>query len=354
MGDDEDEVRIPRRPARMIDIASHASVSAKTVSRVLNGESYVSEQTRDRVLRAAQELSYVGDAAARGLRSRRSGLIGLIIPDVRNGFFALLTRAIEERLSAASPTLLLGDSDEEQAQEDRYLRIFRQQRVDGMIILPCGAPSLPEAVLEIPTVIVDRTVPSVRGKADHVMANNRKAAETLVGHMVEQHGMRQAVVIAGDLSISSVRERQIGFTRVLKKHDLEPLISNGHTTPDDAAAGAYALMRTLTPPFGVFATNNRMFWGAMAAISRLQLRIPKDVIVTTIDSIGEATVTGLIPTQGVVPVSTVAARAIQLLQERINDPSLPPRSVTVDLDVEYGTTCGCVPYSNGPLLVGRT
>lgn len=341
-----------RRPSRLIDIATHAGVSVKTVSRVLNNEPYVTARMRDKVLISIDELSYVGDAAATGLRTKRSGFIGLIIPDVRNGFFALLTRAIEERLSAASPTLLLGDSDEEQEQEERYLRIFRQQRVDGLIVLPSGAPSLPDAISEIPTVIVDRTVPSVRGKADHVMAGNRKAAETLVGHMVKHHGMKQVVIIAGDLSISSVRDRQTGYTRVMHQAGLPTLISNGHTTPDDAAAGAYALFRTLKPPFGVFTTNNRMFWGAMAAIARLGLHIPKDVLVTTIDSIGEATVTGLQPTQAVVPVATVAARTMQLLAERINDPTLAPRNVSVDLDIEYGTTCGCVPLSTSPLMVG--
>jgi len=341
-----------RKPSRLVDIAKHAGVSSKTVSRVLNNEPYVTAAMRERVTRSVNELGYVGDAAASGLRSKKSGFIGLIIPDVRNGFFALLTRAIEERLSPSSPTLLLGDSDEEQAQEERYLRTFRQQRVDGLIVLPCGAPSLPDAVMEIPTVIVDRTVPSVRGKADHVMASNRKAAETLVAHMVNHHGMKQVAIVAGDLSISNVRERQTGYSRILKQAGLETYITNGHTTPDDAAAGAYALFRTLTPPFGVFTTNNRMFWGAMAAIARLGLRIPKDVIVTTIDSIGEATVTGLQPTQAVVPVSTVAARAMQLLQERISDPTLPPRTVTVDLDIEYGTTCGCVPLSTSPLMVG--
>jgi DNA-binding LacI/PurR family transcriptional regulator len=341
-----------RRPSRLIDIATHAGVSVKTVSRVLNNEPYVTARMRDKVLISIDELSYVGDAAATGLRTKKSGFIGLIIPDVRNGFFALLTRAIEERLSAASPTLLLGDSDEEQEQEERYLRIFRQQRVDGLIVLPSGAPSLPDAISEIPTVIVDRTVPSVRGKADHVMAGNRKAAETLVGHMVKHHGMKQVVIIAGDLSISSVRDRQTGYTRVMHQAGLPTLISNGHTTPDDAAAGAYALFRTLKPPFGVFTTNNRMFWGAMAAIARLGLHIPKDVLVTTIDSIGEATVTGLQPTQAVVPVATVAARTMQLLAERINDPTLAPRNVSVDLDIEYGTTCGCVPLSTSPLMVG--
>ena len=77
-----------------------------------------------------------------------------------------------------------------------------------------------------------------------------------------------------------------------------------------------------------------------------------DVLVTTIDSIGEATVTGLQPTQAVVPVQTVAAKAMQLLAERTNDPTLPPRTVSVDLDVEFGTTCGCVPLSTSPLMVG--
>lgn len=341
-----------RKPARLIDIAEHAGVSSKTVSRVMNNEPYVTDKLRDKVRRSVQELGYVGDAAASGLRSKKSGFIGLIIPDVRNGFFALLTRAIEERLPPSSPTILLGDSDEEQVQEERYLRTFRQQRVDGMIVLPSGAPSLADAISEIPTVIVDRTVPSVRGKADHVMASNRRAAETLVNHMVEHHGMNQVVLVAGNLAISNVRERQTGYSRVMNKAGLKPLISNGHTTPDDAAAGAYEVFRTLTPPFGVFTTNNRMFWGAMAAIARLGLRIPRDVVVTTIDSIGEATVTGLQPTQAVVPVSTVAARAMQLLQERISDPTLPPRTVTVDLDIEYGTTCGCVPLSTSPLMVG--
>ncbi|MFX8786118.1 LacI family DNA-binding transcriptional regulator, partial [Acinetobacter baumannii] len=85
-------------PARLVDIAEHAGVSVKTVSRVLNGEQYVTEATRRRVMDSVAALSYVGDAAAAGLRTRRSGTVGLIIPDVRNGYFSLLTRAIEERL----------------------------------------------------------------------------------------------------------------------------------------------------------------------------------------------------------------------------------------------------------------
>jgi len=340
-----------RRPSRLVDIAQLAGVSLKSVSRVLNDEPYVTSAMREKVLAAVKELSYVGDAAATGLRTKRSGFIGLIIPDVRNGYFALLTRAIEERLSPTSPTLLLGDSDEEIEQEERYLRTFRQQRVDGLIVLPSGAPSLPDAVSEIPTVIVDRTVPSVRDMADHVLPGNRKAAEKLVGHLVKHHGLTQVALIAGNTSTSNVRDRRTGYTRVMRQAGLDVHISAGHATPDDAAAGAYDLFRQLEPPFGVFTTNNRMFWGAMSAIARLGLRIPRDVLVTTIDSIGEATVTGLQPTQAVIPVQTVASRAMKLLAERTADPSLPPRTLSVDLDIEFGTTCGCVPLTS-PLMVG--
>ena len=340
-----------RPPARLVDIAEHAGVSVKSVSRVLRGEQYVTQSMRDKVMAAVDELSYVGDAAASGLRTRRSGIIGLIIPDVRNGFFALLTRAIEERLSQESPTLLLGDSDEESGQEERYLRTFRQQRVDGLIVLPAGAPSLPNAVREIPTVVVDRTTPGLQGIADHVLPNYERAAQQLVGHLVKHHGLTQVALIAGDTGISSVREREEGYRRVLEEAGLELHVSDGHQTPDDAAAGAIRLFREMTPPFGVFATNNRMFWGAMAAIARLGLHVPRDVLVTTIDSIGEATVTGLKPTQGVVPVQTVAARAMELLGERTADPTIPIRDVRIALDIEFGTTCGCVPLTT-PLMLG--
>jgi len=336
---------------RSADVARLAGVSRKTVSRVLNDEPYVTDAMRERVLAVVKQLAYVGDAAATGLRTKRSGFVGLIIPDVRNGYFALLTRAIEERLSSSSPTLLLGDSDEELDQEERYLRAFRQQRVDGLIVVPAGAPSLPDAVSEIPTVIVDRTVPSVKDTADHVLAGDKKAGEVLVSHLVKHHGLRQVALIAGNTGASNVRDRQAGYTRAMKQAGLDVHISSGHTTPDDAAAGAYALFKTLEPPFGVFTTNNRMFWGAMAAIARLGLHIPSDVLVTTIDSIGEATVTGLQPTQAVVPVQTVASRAMNMLTERMLDPTIPPRTVSVDLDIEFGTTCGCVPLTS-PLMVG--
>lgn len=341
-----------RAPARLVDIAAHAGVSLKTVTRVLKQEQYVTEATRQKVLASVAALSYVGDAGAAGLRTRKSGTIGLIIPDVRNGYYSLLARAIEERLTPQSPTMLLGDSDEEPEQEERYLRTFRQHHVDGLIVVPAGAPSLPDAIREVPTVILDRTAPDVNGIADQVLADRGKATERLVEHLLRHHGVRQVAFIGGDIAISSVAEQEAGYRRAVGRAGRTLHISTGHRTPDDAAAGATRLLRDLTPPFGVFTTDNRMFWGAMGAIARLGLHIPRDVLVTTIDSIGEATVTGLKPTQGVVPVQEVASRAMRLLAHRATSPSTPPTTETVDVEIEFGTTCGCVPLTSSPLMVG--
>ncbi len=340
------------RPTRLVDIARHAGVSIKTVSRVLNGEPYVKDSTRQVVMAAVEKLGYITDHHARALRTDRSGYLGLIVPDIRNGFFAGLTNTIEKRLSTAGQTILLGISDERQDKEERYLRVFRQQRIDGLIVLPAGSESLPDFAQRVPVVVLDRTRPELEGLVDQVLVNNRESARVLTSHLIEQHGLTQVAMVAGEQSISSVLDRQLGYADAIAAAGLEPHVSPGHLTPGDAAAGALQLFRRLKPPFGVFATGNRMFWGAMAAISQLGLTVPRDVAVTTFDGSGDLTVTGLMPTQAVLPVQTISARALQVLAERTNDPGRPVRKIVLDADIEYGVTCGCLESeSTGPILV---
>lgn len=329
------------RSARLVDIAKAAGVSIKTVSRVLNDEPYVSEDMRTRVHRAAADLGYVGDNRAKVLRTNRSGYLGLIVPDVRNGFFAGLTHHLERRLTATGQSILLGISDESPEKEERYLRLMRAQRVDGLVVIPTGAPSLAETARRTPTVVLDRTFDDLGTAVDQVLVNNRDAARTLTEHLIVQHRLSRLALVSGEPTISSVHERQLGFYDAAAGAGLEFASSIGHGSQDEAAAGALQLFRTLTPPFGVLATGNRMTWGVMTALSRLGLRVPHDVAVVTFDGIGEHSTVGPSPTQAVLPVPTMAARALQLLTERTNDPSRPVRTITLDCDIEYGVTCGC-------------
>lgn len=338
------------KPARLVDIAQLAGVSIKSVSRVLNDEQYVTDELRAKVLAAVDELGYVTDNRARVLRTNRSGYLGLIVPDIRNGFFAGLTHNIERRLNAGGQTILLGISDESPEKEERYLRLFRQQRVDGLVVLPTGAPSLRDTAKRIPVVVLDRTTDDLLGHADHVLVNNREAAHTLTRHLIDHHGLRRVAMVTGEASISSVHERQLGYADAMAEAGLEPAVTSGHTSRDEAAAGALQLFREVEPPFGVLATGNRMFWATMTAITRLGLRVPRDVAVVTFDGIGDLTFTGMAPTQATLPVPTMAARAIQYLTERANEPERPIREVRLDCDIEYGVTCGCVELEQAPPL----
>lgn len=336
---------------RLADIAHRAGVSIKTVSRVINDEPHVAAATRAAVETAIQELGLEGENRPRG-RKRRTGVVGLIFPDVRNDYFAAVSRALQERLATVSPTLISGDSDEDLHIEEAMLAAYRRLDIDGLVIFPTGAPSLPEFTRHIPTVVVDRTVPAVRGIVDHVLPDSKRAAETLTLHMVEQHELSQVCLVAGSLGISTLHNRHNAFQRVVARTGTENHVLAGLTTADEAETAAYALFRTLTPPFGVLTTNSLMFWGVLSAAQRLGLKVPSDIVLTTFDQVPGVGTTGLIPTHAVAPAATLAARTVQLLTERINNPSLRPRLVEIDYDIAYGTTCGCIPIDPARNVLG--
>lgn len=337
-----DRARGFQRPARLTDIAQRAGVSIKSVSRVLNDEPYVTEDLRAKVLVAVEELGYVTDNRARVLRTNKSGFLGIIVPDIRNGFFAGLIHQFEKRLSVSGQTMLLGISGERPEKEEKYLRLFRQQRVDGLVVLPTGAPSLADVAKQVPTVVLDRTHDAICNNVDHVLVRNQEAAYSLTRHLIDRHGLQRVAMVTGEATISSVRERQLGYLAATQEAGLEEFSSAGHTSRTEAVAGAIELMSRLEPPFGVLATGNRMFWAVMTAANHLRLSVPRDVAVVTFDGVGDTGAPGLSPTQAVLPVPTMVARALQLLAERENEAERPYQSLLLDCDIEYGVTCGCV------------
>ena len=342
------------RPARLVDLAEHSGYSIKTVSRVLNNEPYVSDRTRSEVWKAVEELGYVADNRARSLRTAgsRSGYVGLIVPDMRNGFFAELANAVEKRIGAAGQTLLLGISDESTAKEAKYLDVFRQNRIDMLMAVPAGSDALARFSEQVPTVVLDRMQPGLEGVADFVTANNRESARALTAHLIRAHRLERVIMVAGEKEISSVRERQAGYYDAMAEAGLTPIVSDEHLTLADAEAGAIQAMRSLATPFGVFATGSRMYWGAMSAAARLGKVVPRDLAAVTFDGSGNLGVAGPLPTQAQLPVKAMVARAFQLVTERALEPDREPRTVTVECDIEYGMTCGCMDLTgSGPLVV---
>ncbi|MBD5657386.1 MAG: LacI family DNA-binding transcriptional regulator, partial [Candidatus Eremiobacteraeota bacterium] len=203
------------------DVARLAGLSVASVSRVLNDSKPVSEEVRDRVLRAAKELHYSIDRRARGLKSRKSGTIGLIVADAENPFFAQIIRSIENVTYESKHDLFLCNSDEDPEREQFHLAAMRAQRIDGIILLSVCASGkwlTPLLHAEIPIVCLDRHLPDV--DLDIVIVDNDAGSRLAVNHLIQNGHRRIAIVTAHDATVSV--ERLASFRATLRENGVSP------------------------------------------------------------------------------------------------------------------------------------
>src|SRR4051794_6908871 len=188
------------------DVAGRAGVSVATVSRVLSGRGYASSRTRELVLQAAKELDYVPNGMARGLKTQRSGLVALLVPEIVNSFYTTISRGVEDVANTSGLQVILGNTDESIAKERAYVELMISTRVEGVIIAPAGrtaTPLRPLLTSAVPTVLVDRSVPGF--PADVVRGDNIVGAQTLTRHLLGL-GHRRISLINGHRDTSVARD----------------------------------------------------------------------------------------------------------------------------------------------------
>ncbi|MCY0906368.1 LacI family DNA-binding transcriptional regulator [Arthrobacter sp. H14-L1] len=270
------------------DVAAAAGVSVGTASRVLSGNPATSAASRERVAAAVARLDFHPNAQARSLRSTRTRTIGLLVSDVRNQFFADLAHAVEQAALAHGYVILLGNANEREDQQDRYLDTLISQRVDGIIVAPQGDGSgVIRSLLRrgIPTVFVDRTVdgidlPSVTTDSGHGI---RQAVE----HLADQ-GHTRIGYIAGPQAISTGRERFNAYTRAIEANGLSrdpALVYFGDFQAASGSSGVHALLNLEQPPTAILAADSPMATGAVAMLHRLGVRIGTDMALVAFDDI---------------------------------------------------------------------
>ena len=178
------------------DVAQVAGVSVSTVSRVLTGSPLVNDETRARVQQAIDALDYRPNRVARRLRrdTARASLIGLIVPDIQNPFFAELVRGVESVAQRHGYMVFLGNSDEDAAKEKRYIDLMRSESVDGLL-LPASSDIAETVSLlarqGLPIVCVDRRLP--KATLDTVVADNVSGAHAAVDHLLRIGHRREKV-----------------------------------------------------------------------------------------------------------------------------------------------------------------
>ncbi|NUU21262.1 MAG: LacI family DNA-binding transcriptional regulator [Streptomycetaceae bacterium] len=261
-----------RRPT-LSDVAQVVGVSAKTVSRVLNGDGPAAPETKRRVLEAAAELGFQPNLMARNIRTGDpDSTIGLVIPDMANPFFGTVASGIEAVASERGLTVILGSSDDDPERERSLVATFLARRVSALLVVPSpGADHRPLRAQRSggpPVVFLDR--PGQGLAADCVVSANRTGARAGVAHLLAQGHRR--VAFLGDLpgNLYTRRERLLGYRDALAEAGLpydRDLIDNGHDQ-DATAAATNRLLTHRRPPTAVFAANNFAAMGAVLALAR--------------------------------------------------------------------------------------
>ena len=269
-------------------VAARAGVSFTTVSHVLNGTRRVSDSARERVERAIAEMGYAPSAVARALRMSETGIIGVLVPNITNPFFAELTRGIEDCCRRIGYAVFLCNSDDDPERQSRYLQTLLERRVDGLLLAAAaGEASVLAnrlAATRVPTVVVDRAIPGLA--ADLVRVDHKAGARLAVEHLLGL-GHRAIACLSGPSEFAVSRARVAGWRLGLADAGITP--APGWLLEGDFSAPAgHALARRLLTLGGVtaiFASNDLLAIGALRAAAELGVAVPAALSVIGFDGI---------------------------------------------------------------------
>ncbi len=318
--------------ASIRDVAAAAGVSVGTVSNVLNRPQSVPEKTFARVQDAIRELGYVRNDAARQLRAGRSTTVGLIVLDARNPFFTDVARGSEDEASTHGVSVILGNSDESASREARYLDLFEEQRVRGVLISPLGDDEERLRRLRAngtPVVLVDRS--SVDSQLSSVAVDDVAGGRIAAAHLVEV-GRRRLAFVGGPTSIRQVSDRLSGAREVVEDTpgtSLEVIETTALTVLEGRRIGRELLERSATDqPDAVFAANDLVAIGLLQGLMMLgSLRVPDDIALIGYDDIDFASA-AVVPLSSVrQPSQEIGSSALRILLEEADDGDLAPRRI---------------------------
>jgi LacI family transcriptional regulator len=277
-------VNAQRRPT-IRDVARLASASTATVSAVINGTAVVSEGLKKRIQDAMAALDYQPDQVARSLKVGRTDAIGMVLPDITNAFFPEVVRGVESAAEQQGYSVILCDSNEDPAREQRHLSAFFSRRVDGVLIACSAESNAYESIVRrrFPTVFVDRIprgLPVSAVSTDNVDAG-RQAAQHLI-----QLGHERIAMIVGNLRLSPHTDRLEGFRRAMQAARLpvrDEYLGCGDLSIESGYDRGRELLQLSPPPSAVLSSNNKMLLGLMRAIREAGLACPQDISVVGFD-----------------------------------------------------------------------
>jgi LacI family transcriptional regulator len=322
------------------DVAERAGTSTAVVSYVFNnGPRPVSAATRRRVLEAAAELEYRPNILARALSAGRTYSLGLLIPQIRNPYFATLAEHLENYARRHDHLLLIGDSAGDPAQESAHIGSFIERKVDGVVLVSLLVePAIQRfAAAGVPVVALHPVPDGVT--VSTLSIDYVAGAEASADHLLS-HGYRSLGVVTGPEESPGTSEHRRGIESALKAHPRATARYVASPVSRFAARDAVRpWFQQKRPPRAIYCSTDEQAFGVLFAAWDAGLRVPEDVAVMGFDGTSECTVT--IPPLASVrqPIEETARRAVELLL----DPAHPPAARHVlDYELLPSISCGCI------------
>lgn len=333
----------------MKDVARLAGVSYQTVSNVINEEPHVTDETRQRVLAAIEELGYQPHAAGRSLRSGKSRIIGLMIPDAQNPHFWETVKGAEDEANKHGYSILLSTTSMDQARERKAFDTLLRQQLDAIIPLF----TYPEDFIDdlkrlrwknFPVATSYSGAPMPEILVDVVWAHYENAAEELMEHLLGL-GHRRIAMIWGVGRSELANDRVNAYHKALRNVGLpfrkEYLVSCGFSLEESTRAAEQLMM--LDPlPTAIVGINDLMAFGAMQVVMSRGLRIPEDISIAGFDDLPMASILHPPLTTGKSDGYEIGKRCVQLVLDRIKDPERSQQVIHVSTSlVIRGSTGFC-------------
>ncbi len=304
----------------VLDVAKRAGVAPITVSRVINNSGYISQATRERVEAAVKELGYVPNTIARGLRSKKTRTLALVVTDITNPYFTLMARGVEDVAGDANYTVVYCNTDESEAKEEKYANILAQRQVDGVLLVPaCGNVKTIKFLLsnDIRVVALDRRVSGV--KIDSVRSDSEDGAYRLVKLLIEL-GHKRIAMITGPKDVSTSVDRVAGYRQALIEAGLdnnEQIYYGGYNQESGYEFTKQAMTQS-PKPTAIFGANNFIAIGCIKALRDFKIDVPRNVSVVAFDDFPESMLVAPFLTFVEQPAYEMGRMATELLLKRIS------------------------------------
>ncbi len=346
----------PGKRPTLKDVAQHAGVSRATASLVLRRSPLVAERTRRRVLQSMEAIGYVYNRSAASLRQRSSQAIAMVVPDLRNPYYAALALDVEGRIEQESYVLFLCSTEESPARQRRMIESMQEYGVDGIILSPAALTTVDDLADLVagptPVVLATRRVAGVR--ADYVGFDNEKGAEVAVTHLIDR-GHRRIGFMAGQAASSAGQERMAGYRRALEAAHIEydrTLVISHPITTLASYEGIQRLMTVANPPTAVFCFNDFVAHGVLFGLWESGATPGSDVAVVGYDNLEESAYWRPPLTTVDHPRDVIGSEAARLLFERIEKRDLTARTMLYEPTLMVRESCGTrrsrPPWVRGP------